>query len=252
MDNERINIGRAIAMGATGGAKPDSALLALVAAIRDMQLAAAKGASYEWPDAALIALADVDAMLDRRATLASSLAICKGEKASLAAILAARDGNAIRSNSAWRAMATAAVAARDEWHAEAAAATEGEHKANERANAMETRYRAESLRCNELSRDLTRIIGERDALQDRNDNQAMTIRTYESQNAAAVKAAESIVAELDEARASLAEWHGRAEKAESQLAEYRSLMAALPAGMALRYPAALPLLRAYLSDTESE
>lgn len=199
MTNGRINIGRAIAMGATGGAKPDSALLALVAAVRDMQLAAAKGASYEWPDAALIALADVDAALERRATLASSLAYAKGDNATLRAILAA--------------------------------ATEGEHKANERANAMETRYRAESLRCNELSADLTRVIGERDALQDRNDNQAMTIKTYESQNAAAVKAAESIVAELDEARASLAEWHGRAEKAESQLARLMGELGGLTLGM---------------------
>lgn len=76
----------------------------------------------------------------------------------------------------------------------------------------------------------------------------------------------AINAELAEAREALADWHGkalayqeqrnaesaRAVKAERQLAEYRSLMAALPAGMAFRYPAALPLLRAYLADTESE
>lgn len=44
----------------------------------------------------------------------------------------------------------------------------------------------------------------------------------------------------------------RAEKAGRQLAEYRSLMSALPAGMARAYPAAFPLLRAYLADVESD
>lgn len=42
----------------------------------------------------------------------------------------------------------------------------------------------------------------------------------------------------------------RAVAAERQLAEYRSLMAALPLGMARAYPAAFPLLRAYLADAE--
>lgn len=43
----------------------------------------------------------------------------------------------------------------------------------------------------------------------------------------------------------------RAVAAERQLAEYRTLMAALPLGMARAYPAAFPLLRAYLADLES-
>ena len=44
----------------------------------------------------------------------------------------------------------------------------------------------------------------------------------------------------------------RAAKAERQLAEYRSLMRELPAGLALRHPGALALLRAYLADVESD
>lgn len=221
MTEERIKIGRAIAMGETGGAKPDSSLVALVAAIRDMSLAAAKGRSYEWPESALIALADVDSALERGAQAASALRVAKSDNATLAAILRAGDadipqsvapspgervtseGDAIRSNAAWRAMTVAAVAARDEWHAKAAAATEGEHKANQRANEMESRYRAESLRCNELA-------AERDALRERNDNQAATIKAYEDRHAAAMKAAESSESELAEAREALADWRGKA------------------------------------------
>ena len=43
----------------------------------------------------------------------------------------------------------------------------------------------------------------------------------------------------------------RAVAAERQLAEYRALLAALPLGLARAYPAAFPLLRAYLADSES-
>lgn len=227
-------------MGETGGAKPDSSLVALVAAIRDMTLAAAKGASYEWPDSALIALADVDSALERAANAVSSLRIAKGDNATLRAILQARDsdvpqsiapsagertnseGNAIRSNAAWRAMATCAVAARDEWHAKARDATEGEHKANQRANEMEGRYRAESLRCNELAQQV-------ETLQSRNDNQAATIKTYDERHAAAMKAAESLVAEMDETRESLADWHAKAIRAEAHCERFQHVTLAVAA-----------------------
>ncbi len=43
----------------------------------------------------------------------------------------------------------------------------------------------------------------------------------------------------------------RADKAERQLAEYRAILAGLPFGITRAYPAALPLLRAYIADLES-
>lgn len=68
---------------------------------------------------------------------------------------------------------------------------------------------------------------------------------------AAERLAESRLAEAAEFRGKHCDAEARAEAAERQLAEYRSLMSALPAGLALRDPGALALLRAYLADAES-
>ncbi len=75
---------------------------------------------------------------------------------------------------------------------------------------------------------------------------AESARAVKAERLAETRLAEHVAAE----RANLANAE-RADAAERQLAEYRSLMAELPAGLALRYPAALHLLRAYLADVES-
>lgn len=81
MDNqERMNQGRAIAMGTLGGAKANNSLVALIAAFQEMTLAAAKGESFEWSELALLSIADLDSEHERAATdrtrLASAVARC--------------------------------------------------------------------------------------------------------------------------------------------------------------------------------
>lgn len=74
MNKERLEHGRAVAMGTLGGAKANCSLVALIVAVRDMTLAAAKGESFEWSDSALLAIADIDSELERAATDRTRLA----------------------------------------------------------------------------------------------------------------------------------------------------------------------------------
>lgn len=95
----------------------------------------------------------------------------------------------------------------------------------------------------ELKASLETARAERDAYRKQRDEQGE--RATEAEALAASRLAEAV-----EFRTSTLGEAGRADKAERQLAEYRTLMSALPAGLALAYPVALPLLRAYLADAE--
>lgn len=75
------------------------------------------------------------------------------------------------------------------------------------------------------------------------------LQSVNAANAEARAKAESDVAAYREQRDAEGE---RAAKAEWRLADYRALLAPLPFGLTRAYPAALPLLRAYLADVESD
>lgn len=123
----------------------------------------------------------------------------------------------------------------------------------------ESDWRKERDACNAHTSALADYRRERDSLADRNANQETTIRTLDSEVKrlrADLETADTVAARLG---AEVAEYRrqrdaegARAVAADRQLAEYRSLMSALPLGMARAYPAAFPLLRAYLADSESD
>lgn len=98
-----------------------------------------------------------------------------------------------------------------------------------RANEMENRYRAESLRANELDAAAANQADRAEKLQARNDNQAATIQTFEQRHREAMKAAESIVAELDEAREALAEWRKKALRSERHCERFQAVALAVGA-----------------------
>lgn len=113
------------------------------------------------------------------------------------------------------------------WHAEARDATERSHKLAARNAMQETTIRT-----------YWRELGE---LRGKVAKQAEEIEAYRMQR--------------DSEGAKGTRWKATAVAAEteanayaSKLANYRALMAALPLGLALDYPAALPLLRAFLAD----
>lgn len=134
--------------------------------------------------------------------------------------------------------------------------------------ARESKARAESLAASlrECERAEVACNAERESLAARNATQGITIQTYREQRDAEgerANKAEALAASRLAEAVQYRQWEASAlelvakreaerDAALRQLAEYRSLMSALPAGAALAYPAAFALLRAYLADVESD
>ena len=271
IDPEKLAIGRALVAGELGGALPASALAAVVETTREAFALGRDPAA--WPDYLLAALAEVDSALELSAARAvvireheSAMAIERDQAATLRGLLAAargewplelrpmqgerqtEDGAAIRSNAAWRELAAVAIRQREE---------------------KDSRYRAESLRCNSLETEARELRRERDrlkgnlrdceraesasamarealesdiaTLQERNDTQSGTITNL-------TKERDSLQSELAEAREALAEWRAKAMRAEAHCERFQAVALAVGATPIGELPARI--LAAYTACTD--